>query len=188
MRIIGPASAPRSLVNANVAAMGGHQRFLTQMLPELWLAAEQRLIDPVGMVAQAWHETGGGKFERSDGTPGAVRPEFNNPCGLKLTDPQRALFPGAVTADKKPLTGGDNPLGHAMFASWVVGATAQAQHLRAYAGWPVSELVVDPRYSLVIAGQHRVENFEELGGHWAPNPDYGRLVVEVARRMQTPVT
>jgi hypothetical protein len=126
-------------------------------------------IDPVGVVAQSHKETGGGKFG------GKARPEFYNTCGLKIR--HQPLFPG--------VTDGDNPLAHAMFASWQVGAVAHVQHLRAYAGWPVpdTDLVVDPRYVFVI-GRYACEDFAELGGKWAPSASYGTELETVARQLQ----
>ena len=60
---------------------------------------------------------------------------------------------------------------------------AQVQHLRAYAGWPVDGLIVDPRYVWVI-GKHRCETFQELGGKWAPSATYGTELVAIANRLR----
>lgn len=166
MRIIGPPSASRSTVLGNLSGPdGAHPRFVAEMFPPLWDAAVEYTVDPVGVVAQAFKETGGGRF------PGRVKPEFYNPCGLKIR--HLGLFPE---------TSGDLPLAHQMFPSWQVGARAHVQHLRAYAGWPVTDLVVDPRYPLVT-GQW-CESFEDLSGKWAPAIDYGQALVAIARRLQ----
>lgn len=168
MRILGPPSAPRATVVAAAAAQSGvHTRFVDDMLPALWDAAVANGVDPVGVIAQAFKETGGGQFK------GRVKPEFRNTCGLKN---RQSLFPG--------VDDGDQPLAHARFASWRVGALAHVQHLLAYAGVPVRLLIVDPRYELV-AGKHRLESFEELGGRWAPSATYGTELVVIARRLQT---
>lgn len=164
MRIIGPPSADFDTVYSRLGAAS--QLFLNDMLPALWQAAVDYGIDPVGVVAQSYKETGGGNFG------GKVKPGFFNPCGLKVRD--QTLSPELA---------GDNPLAHAMFPSWEVGAAAQAQHLRAYAGWPVDGLIVDPRYVWVI-GKHRCETFEELGGRWAPSASYGTELVVIANRLR----
>jgi hypothetical protein len=167
MRLIGPPSAPRAVVIANVNKQTGvHPRFVVEMLPELWSAGEVYGIDPVGVIAQAFKETAAGRFG------GAVRPEFFNTCGLKVR--HLGLFPG--------VDDGDNPLAHARFANWTNGAHAHVQHLAKYAGQPVTGLIVDPRYFLV--GGAPVETFEELSSRWAPAADYGQTLVAIARRLQ----
>lgn len=168
MRIIGPPSATKDLVVGRLAAFTNiHQRFIAEMFAPLWTAGEEYGIDPVGVVAQSFKETGGGQFA------GKVPAGFFNTCGLKIRQP--GILPG---------TEGDQPLAHSLFASWEVGAAAHVQHLRAYAGWPVTAaLVVDPRYVWTL-GRYRLENFEELGGRWAPSPSYGDEVVALARRLQ----
>ena len=167
MRIIGPPTQSWPLVADRVAGiLGAAPLFCDAMLPALWDAAVSLTIDPVGAIAQSLKETAYGRFG------GKVVPDACNTCGLKI----RVLgMYGAPTA-------GDEPLAHAIFPNWEVGALAQVQHLRAYAGWPVDGLIVDPRYTLV-AGQ-RCENFEDLGGKWAPSPTYGTELVALARRMQ----
>jgi hypothetical protein len=167
VRIIGPSTADKASVAGRLAGMGGDKRFVGEMLNPLWSAAERYGIDPAGVVAQSYKETGGGKFG------GKVKPEFYNTCGLKIR--HQNLYPG--------VTDGDNPLAHAMFPSWEVGAEAHVQHLRAYAGWPVTDLIVDPRYVLVI-GRHACESFAELGGKWAPTASYGTELVAIARKLQ----
>lgn len=170
MRIIGPPSAPEAAVRRALTdwetVQRVHPRLIDDMLPALWAAAIGYLIDPVGVVAQAFKETGGGFFR------GNVRPEFYNPCGLKVR--HNALFPGVTDAD--------NPLAHQMFPNWPVGATAHVQHLCAYAGWSPNPdaLIVDPRYGYV-AGKHRIEAWAELGGRWAPSATYGAEIEAVMR-------
>lgn len=128
-----------------------HQRFFAEMLPALWDEATAYAVCPVGVVAQSYHETAGGRFT------GKVRPEFRNTCGLKLREDQREFHPE---------TFGDMPLAHAQFASWWIGARAHVQHLRAYAGSPVPiDEVVDPRYDLI--GPPYCEHFADLNGRWA---------------------
>lgn len=153
------------------ATLGVHPRFADEMFPALWDAAVTCGVDPVGLIAQAAKETRWGNYG------GKVRPEFHNTCGLKNGS---SLFPGVDDLD--------NPLAHARFANWEVGALAHAQHLAAYAGArPPFGLIVDPRFELV-AGKSRLENFEELSGKWAPSTTYGPELVKIARALQTSST
>lgn len=166
MRIIGPPSADIKLVRSNAVALGADPRFVAAMLQPLWDAGLLYGIDPVGVVAQSAKETNWGRFG------GNVRPDMFNTAGIKN---RHVLFPG--------VDDGDRPLAHARFANWAVGAMAHCQHLRAYTGWPVTtQPIVDPRYDLVTGTA--LENFEELGGRWAPSPSYGTELVVVARRLQ----
>jgi N-acetylmuramoyl-L-alanine amidase len=166
VRIIGPPTGVRADVCTRLQALGATTLFTEQMLPPLWNAAINHVLDPVGVVAQSYKETGGGTFG------GRVKPEFFNTCGLKN---RQSLFPG--------IDDGDNPLAHARFASWEIGAEAHIQHLCAYAGWPVYGLIVDPRY-VFVAGKSALENFEELSGKWAPSATYGQELVAIARKLQ----
>jgi hypothetical protein len=189
MRIIGPPSASystimynlsTSLTDTNPDLLRSADIFRAEMAYELWSAGNRYGIDPVGMIAQSYKETGGGTF------PGKVKPSFYNTCGLKIRNQ------GVLGTPDDP-TAGDQPLAHAMFASWQVGAEAQAQHLRAYSGWSLemevvpNRIIVDPRYTYVV-GKHRCETFEDLSGKWAtPGKTYGEEIVVIARKLQTPV-
>ncbi len=174
MRIIGPPSTDLDnvLFNLSVDTNGVHPRFIDQMVNPLWDAAMKYTIDPVGVIAQAYKETGMGNYT------GKVKPEFFNTCGLKVRY-QNLNF--TEYANPQPLLG-DQPLAHAMFANWQVGAIAHVQHLRAYAGWPIDDMVIDPRYTYIT--NKWCENFEDLSGKWAPALDYGQKIVEIARRLQ----
>ncbi|MBE3563328.1 MAG: S-layer homology domain-containing protein, partial [Hydrogenibacillus schlegelii] len=106
-------------------------------------------------VAQAAKETAFGRYT------GVVPPDFHNWAGLKTT-----------------AGGGDSdPSAHARFPDDSTGVRAHLQHLSAYAGLqlPPGDVIVDPRYALVRRGSART--VEELGGKWAPSPDYGRSIV-----------
>jgi len=154
--ILGPASATRDVVLSNLETT---VLFRDVMFPELWAAAEEYGIDPVGMVAQSIKETGGGAFA------GRVKPWFYNTAGIKVRH----------VADVMALLGtgdGDHPLVHQQFPGWRVGAVAHAQHLRAYCNTPVDGMIVDPRYQFVI-GRHEAKTWADLGGKWAPSPSYG---------------
>lgn len=168
MRIVGPPTADKGRVTSQIVALGiGHPRFTTEMFDPLWSAALRYCIDPVGLVAQAYKETGAGNFG------GNVKPEHCNPCGLKIR--YLGLYPEAS---------GDLPLAHQMFPNWATGARAHAQHLRAYAGCPVEDTeLVDPRYFLVF-GKFQCIEFEDLGGKWAPSLTYGTELVALARKLR----
>jgi N-acetylmuramoyl-L-alanine amidase len=168
MRIIGPASATLDKVRANLTAMGATPLFINDILPQVWVAAERQYLDPVGLVAQSYKETGGGKFGR------ATTPKHFNTCGLKNYD---------VTGQAD-----DDPNAHAKFPpGWVVGAMAHAQHVRAYAGWPVSqfEVILSPRYVWVV-GKYKLQNWSEFGGgRWAPSVTYGAEIEVLMARLQS---
>jgi hypothetical protein len=167
LRIIGPPTATIDKVLSNLTAMGAASLFINSMLIPLWDEALRYAVDPVGMVAQSYKETAGGKFG------GAVTAQFYNTAGIKVRHVGK--FPG--------VDDGDRPLAHAQFASWTIGARAQAQHLRAYANCPVpDEQVVDPRYWFVI-GKHNAASFEDLSGKWAPAANYGSTLVDIAKRL-----
>lgn len=169
MRILGPPTASWDTVRANLIKLGAAALFVDQIAPAVWTAARRHCVDPVGAIAQAFKETGGGRFG------GRVKPEFYNPCGLKLRHP--GLFPE---------TSGDQPLAHSQFASWLVGCEAFVQHLLAYTGCLVEDagyLVVDPRVVFVLGNNYRVETFEELSGKWAPSTRYGTEIIAIANQL-----
>jgi N-acetylmuramoyl-L-alanine amidase len=167
LRIIGPPTATIDKVLSNLTAMGAASLFINSMLIPLWDEALAAAVDPVGMVAQSYKETAGGKFG------GAVTAQFYNTAGIKVR--HLGKFPG--------VDDGDRPLAHAQFASWQIGARAHAQHLRAYANCPVpDDEIVDPRYWLVI-GKHNAVNFEDLSGKWAPSSAYGSEIAAIGRKL-----
>jgi N-acetylmuramoyl-L-alanine amidase len=162
MKILGPPSASYDTVLARLRARGGvHERFINDMVPALWAAALKYGIDPVGMVAQSGKETAWGNFG------GKVPWQFYNTAGNKINPAVQGLYPG--------ITDGDNPLAHAQFANWKVGAECHAQHLRRYAGVPiqVETLLVAPRYYAVIQANTGITEWAELSGKWAPAASYG---------------
>lgn len=165
MRIIGPPSAPYAGVYSN--ATMSQEWFKDAVFTLLWDHSLAYNIDPVGVIAQAIKETGGGAYG------GKVKREFYNTCGLKIR--HQNLYPG--------ITDGDNPLAHAMFPNWEVGTCAHVQHVSAYAGQAIYDMIVDPRYSYVI-DKHWCENWTELGGKWAPSPSYGYEIEDIMKRLQ----
>jgi N-acetylmuramoyl-L-alanine amidase len=168
MRIIGPESANHATVVTNIRKTPATPVFLDEMLPALWQAGLRYYVDPVGVVAQSYKETGGGSFR------GQINARFYNPCGLKVRHTD--MVPGVTT--------GDEPLAHQMFPNWTVGTDAHVQHLRAYTGWPIEPgvFINDPRYYLVV-GKHCIENWSQLGGKWAPSPTYGQEIEDLMVRL-----
>jgi hypothetical protein len=170
MRILAPPPEGITLafVQDKLKGMGASLLFTDTIAPALWFSATKYAIHPCGMIAQSYKETDAGRFT------GQVKKEFCNPAGIKIRYPN--LFPG--------ITDGDQPLAHAMFPGWEVGAEAHAQHLRIYAGTSLNgHLVVNPR-GVFVVGKYRLELFENFGsGAWAPSPSYGREVVAIANRL-----
>lgn len=172
MRIIGPPSVPRASVLARLQEWQTdgrvHARFVDEMFEPLWRTAHIYGIDPVGIVAQSYKETAGGKFG------GRIDHRWCNTCGLKIR------HVGIV-----PAADGGRALAHAMFASWAVGALAHVQHVCAYAGLRADLIcaafpevpIVDPRFELVSGPP--LENWWELSGRWAPSPTYGSEIEAV---------
>ena len=108
-------------------------------------------IRPEVAISQAAKETGFFHFGND------VKPEQNNFAGI-----------GA--------TGGGVP--GASFPSKEMGVEAHLQHLYAYASegpLPEGRQQLDPRFNLVERGSSIY--VEDLGGKWAPSPDYGISIV-----------
>jgi hypothetical protein len=110
-------------------------------------------VRPEVALAQAAKETNWGRFT------GTVPREYNNWCGLKTT------------------AGGGNFDAHAHqdFQDDAEGVQAHLEHLHLYAKGQLPN-PVDPRHFASVAGT--APTVEELGGKWAPNPDYGNSVVD----------
>lgn len=110
---------------------------------------------------QAGHETNWGRFG------GVLTASFHNPCGLKTSR-------GGGDADASA---------HARFRTWRLGVTAHLDHLALYAGaagYPRQD-TPDPRHFKTLRGT--AATVEDLGGKWAPSPDYGRRVAALVDRI-----
>lgn len=174
MRIIGPPSADLQTVRLNLSnKLTPAALFVDIMLAELWDAAWIHGIDPVGMIAQSYKETGGGTFR------GNVKPWFCNTAGIKVKNVNEVM---AILGT----TNVDHPLVHQQFPNWRVGATAHAQHLWAYTGMPLDDMIVDPRYLYAKKGPANwAENFSDLSQRWAvPGVGYGEDIERIARTLQ----
>lgn len=164
-------SAPRATVSqarAWAAANKAPQRFI-DLAPLYWEIAPQRGgVDPALAYVQFAHETG---YLYRDGRSGAgLDASYCNPCGLKTT------AGGSDTASSA----------HTRFDNWMQGVTAHIDHLALYAGadgYPRKD-TPDPRHFAFIDGT--AETVEQLGGKWAPNPQYGvGLVAKLLELMAT---
>ena len=134
---------------------GAHQRFI-DIADTYWQRSRLTGIRPEVLYCQAAKETNFGKFT------GAVSPEFNNWAGIKILKP---------TADR--------PEDHQKFTTPDDGVRAHFNHISAYLGLePIG--ITHPRYNLVksLAWAGTIRTVEEPGGKWAPNPDYGKSIVE----------
>lgn len=168
MRIIGPPTLDVTTLISRVSLEPNvHKRFVDEMLPALWAITLPYGLDPVGVIAQSFKETGGGNFQ------GKVRPGFFNTAGIKIRNLGAPGYPS-----------GDEPFAHQQFANWYNGAEAHVQHLCAYAGVDVpQEDRVDPRFEIVCVKNYRCQSFEDLSGRWAvPGPTYGQEIVVIADR------
>jgi hypothetical protein len=92
---------------------------------------------------------------------GVLDESFRNTCGMKTRQ-------GGANSD---------PNAHQRFTSWEESVTAHCDHLALYAGAPGYPRAdtPDPRHFAHLVGKART--YEELGGKWAPSPDYGRSIV-----------
>lgn len=153
--ILGPPHAIIQQAQAWAKSRGAHQRFI-DIAPTYWELGQKIGIRPEVAYAQSAQETAFGHYG------GAVRPEQNNWAGIKTRD-----------------ASGDRPEDHESFTTPKDGVRAHLNHLAAYVG---VEPIGEPhgRYYLVksLSWAGSVRHVEELGGRWAPNPDYGRSIVQ----------
>ena len=153
--IMGPPQATIGQAQAWAKGRGAHQRFIG-IAPAYWNYGQKTGIRPEVAYAQAAKETAFGRYG------GAVDPAQNNWCGVKT----------ATAA-------GDRPQDHESFPTPEDGVRAHFNHLAAYVGLPP---LGEPhgRYHIVkgLNWAGSVRYVEELGGKWAPSPDYGRSIVQ----------
>lgn len=172
MNIIGPPSASLEVVQRKLREQNRSVLFTNEIVPALYKEGLRYGVDPVVMIAQSAKETGYGTFT------GKVKPWFCNPAGIKVHPTEQALL---AEVSKEP-THGESSLDHERFASWTMGARAQAQHLRRYAGMPVpDDEVVYPRHWVVRL--YRLKTVFDLSGRWAPSPSYGSEIANIARTL-----
>lgn len=146
-----------------IATLEQAREFLRQRAPD-WVMmadlyysiAKKYNIRADVALSQACKETAFFRFG------GAVTADMNNFCGLKV-----------ITAS------GDTPADHATFADKASGVEAHIQHMAAYFTTDVIPALIDPRFDIVVKthGRGKLKYVEDLGGKWAPNPDYGASIV-----------
>lgn len=153
--ILGASKIDRSAAKHWAKARGGTPLFID--LADLYwsLSGACGNVRPEVAYAQAAKETAFGRFG------GVLDASYMNPAGLKSR------------------TGGSDidPSAHHRFKSWEEGVCAHLDHLALYAGakgYPRQD-TFDPRHFSELLG--RAKTVEELGGLWAPDPDYGRSIV-----------
>lgn len=153
-RIVGSTFTNVATAERWARSKGASGRFV-QNARLYWEQARSRGIRPEIAYAQSAKETAYGNFG------GVVDPSFRNPCGLKTSA-------GG---------GNDDPNAHQRFTSWRQGVTACIDHLALYAGAPgyPRANTPDPRHFPSL--RRSAPTVERLGGRWAPDPDYGRSIV-----------
>lgn len=166
-----PTATAATVVNNLRLRPGINPRFIDEMFIHLWNEAIRYGIDPVGMVAQSFKETGGGNYG------GKVPFWFHNTAGLKTKYIKE-------TMDLLGTTDVDHPLVHLRFRDFKQGARAHAHHLRAYSvKLPPDEEILSHRYGLV---SRNATHFSELSGGWAPSPTYGPEIEKLAAQLSAP--
>jgi hypothetical protein len=153
--ILGPPQVTVDQAQAWARSRGATEQFVG-LASLYWRHGLEYGIRPEVAYAQAAKETAFGRFG------GTVTAHMHNFCGLKVAAPK---------ADARE--------DHAAFPDDDTGVRAHYQHLAAYVGLAPIGDVVDPRYGLVksLPWAGTVRAVEDLGGKWAPNPDYGASIV-----------
>jgi len=153
--ILGTSVATISQAKKWAADRNAHQRFI-DIADFYWYYGQRFGIRADVMYAQAAHETGYGRYG------GVVSPDMNNWAGIKIRQ-------GGSCSDINA---------HERFPNPSEGVRAHFNHMAAYVGIPP---IGTPhgRYHTVmsLSWAGTIKTVEELGGKWAPNPDYGRGIV-----------
>jgi N-acetylmuramoyl-L-alanine amidase len=159
--IIGKTTATIAQAQAWAKAKNATQLFI-DLAPTFWKVSEALGINPVGIYCQAAKETGYMKFG------GVIDATYFNTCGLKIT------------------AGGGNydPAAHKRFKDWEEGITAHVDHAALYAGAPgyPKAGTPDPRHFPYLKGT--APNWEDLGGKWAPNVNYGKDIAAMMKDLE----
>ena len=153
--ILGAPQATVAQAQAWAKARSAHQRFI-DIAPTYWEIGQQIGIRPEVAYAQSAKETAFGRYG------GVVSPEMNNWAGIKTRR-------GGANEDINA---------HEIFVTPKGGVRGHFNHLAAYTGQtPIGE--PHGRYHTVmsLSWAGTIRTVEELGGKWAPNPDYGNSII-----------
>ncbi len=154
--IVGEPEATVAQAQAWARSRGAHPRFVN-IAPLYWEYGEKTGIRPDVLYCQSAKETAYGNFG------GVLDETWNNWAGIK-------------TREGGPC---NDPEAHQRFPTPEEGVRAHFNHVSAYVGLdPVG--VPHGRYYTVmsIPWAGTVKHVEEMGGRWAPSPDYGISVVQ----------
>lgn len=152
--IMGQTETTVEAAKAWAESRGADQRFV-DVADYYWKYGKQTGIKPEVLYSQAAKETNFGKYT------GNVKAEMNNWAGIKKLNGT-----------------GDATDAHESFATPEEGVIAHFNHMAAYVG--ISPIgTPHARYSVVKnqpwAGT--IKYVEDLGGKWAPDPEYGKSIV-----------
>ena len=152
--IIGKTQTTVAQMQAWAIKRGAHQRFI-DIAPTYHKYGLLTGIRAEVLYCQSAKETAFGKFT------GAVTPDMNNWAGIKIGSPI-----------------GDRREDHESFPTPDDGVRAHFNHIAAYVGIATVG-VPHARYHVVkkLSWAGSIRYVEELGGKYAPNPDYGKSIV-----------
>lgn len=186
MLVLTKPTATKSQVMAFIANTKTAHPLCLAVVPMIYDKAVEVGINPVIAVAQSLKETGYFNFK------GVLRPNHCNICGLKGS-----------------YGGGDyDPDAHKRFEYWEEGVAAFIDHLALYCGvkgypkysketelyykkkgifydinlYKKNGVTLDPRHFSYLLGT--VKTVEDLSGKWCPSKDYGKEVIEIAKKIE----
>lgn len=133
---------------------GAHKRFV-DAAEHYWTYGELMGINPEILYAQAAKETNYGRYT------GQVKQEMNNWAGIKILEPI-----------------GDNTYDHEIFETPEEGVRAHFNHMGIYCGIsPIGTPHARWHKTSTASWAGSIKYVEDLGGKWAPNPDYGISII-----------
>lgn len=152
--IMGPSKTEYERAQVWAIKKGAHKRFV-DIAPVFWDYGKKTNINPEVLYAQAAKETAFGNYT------GSVKPHMNNWAGIKTNK-----------------ANGDKTYDHEIFASPEDGVRGQFNHMGIYVGVDPIGTPHDRWYvTSKIKWAGTVKKVEDLGGRWAPHPDYGLSIM-----------